>query len=91
MSNSYEVVWNATINALPKADRRDFKLIEICQLNRQDRVHGGYRILNVFVDSYSPVVGHPWTTSPPVPSEPITSESGVILLTESGLELGTEI
>jgi hypothetical protein len=54
--------WNALLNALPKADRKAFKCSTVAQPMRQATGTPMYRPLNVFNNSVSPTVGHPWTT-----------------------------
>ena len=90
MSTTYQEVLNPTLNALAKSSRRIYKLTAICQLNRQDLTHGGYRPLNVYAGTVSPTAGHPWTTGP-APIEPaVGTESGNILTLENGLVMEIE-
>jgi hypothetical protein len=54
--------WNVILNAMPKANRRNYKEVTVAQANRQQIGTPMYRKLNVFDNSVSPVQGHPWTT-----------------------------
>lgn len=54
--------WNAILNAMPKNQRRLFKLMYIASPERQKVGTPSYRILNVYAGTTSPVKGHPWTT-----------------------------
>ena len=52
--------WNAILNAVPKAQRRNLKEIWIAQQERKKVGTPSYRVLHNFIDTKSPVVGHPW-------------------------------
>ena len=64
MSYSYQQVFNATLNALPKDQRRDYKLTNIAAVDRQQVGTPSYRTLNQYTSpgTVSPAVGHPWTS-----------------------------
>lgn len=55
-------VWNRALNALPKNERAAYKETMVAQVNRQYIGTPMYRKLNVWVNTHSPTVGHPWTT-----------------------------
>lgn len=54
--------WNAILNSVPQNERGPLKEIQIAQNERQNTQAGGFRKLNVWVNTKSPVQGHPWTT-----------------------------
>lgn len=62
-NNTYKTIWNPILNALPQNQRGAYKCANIAQVERQKVGTPSYRILNVYVGTVSPVVGHPWTTS----------------------------
>jgi hypothetical protein len=62
-SNSYfglGINWNAILNSYPQSQRRFIKEIWIAQLERQKVGTPSYRPLNVFINTVSPTIGHPW-------------------------------
>ena len=62
-NNTYGVVWNPTLNALPQDERGYYKLSHIAAPNRQSIGEPYFRILNVVANTVSPSVGQPWTTA----------------------------
>lgn len=70
-NNTYQNVallgknWNEILNALPKSERRLYKLTMIAALERQKMGTPSYRILNEIIGNgtFSPTVGHPWNIS----------------------------
>jgi hypothetical protein len=60
--------WNVILNALPKNERRLYKLVHIAQVERQKVGTPSYRRLNYYIGTVSPVIGHPWGTAPIVPT-----------------------
>lgn len=66
MSYSYQQSFNATLDALPKADRRAYKLENIAEVDRQQVGTNSYRPYNQFTDpgTTSPTVGRPWNLDP---------------------------
>jgi hypothetical protein len=89
-NNTYKQIWNPILNALPKSQRREFKETMIAQPNRQMVGTPMYRVLNVFVDTVSPTVGHPWAESVPNLSQPLETGLGQLLATENNNILYTE-
>jgi hypothetical protein len=65
MSYSYQQSFNASQNALAKADRKAAKLAIAAQ-DRSQRGTNSYRPLNQTTPpgTVSPTVGHPWTQDP---------------------------
>ena len=66
MSFSYQKVFNATINALPKAQRAAYKLNSISKKDRQQTGTNSYRPYNQYVapGTKCPLVGRPYTKDP---------------------------
>jgi hypothetical protein len=62
-NNTYQTVWNPTLNALPQDERGYYKLSVIAAPNRQSVGEPYFRVLNVVANSVSPSTGHPWTTA----------------------------
>lgn len=65
MNNTYNDggKWNKALNALPQNQRGAYKCANIAQVERQKIGTPSYRILNVYINTHSPVVGHPWQVS----------------------------
>ncbi|VVC05063.1 Uncharacterised protein [uncultured archaeon] len=61
-NNTYQTVWNPTLNTLPQNERGYYKLSQIAAPERQKIGTNSYRPLNVVANTVSPTVGHPWTT-----------------------------
>ncbi len=55
--------WNAILNQLPQNQRGIFKCIHIASPERQTIGSNGYRPLNIYAGTHSPVQGHPWQKS----------------------------
>jgi hypothetical protein len=66
MSYSYTKSFNALMLTLTKEERRDYKLEQIAEVDRQEVGTPSYRPLNQYSSpgTYSPAVGHPWTLDP---------------------------
>ncbi len=62
-NNTYQTVWNPTLNALPQDERGYFKLANIAAPNRQSVGEPYFRVLNVVANTHSPSTGHPWQTA----------------------------
>lgn len=62
-NNTYQTVWNPTLNALPQNERGYYKLSKIAAPNRQSVGEPYYRVLNQVANTVSPSTGHPWTTA----------------------------
>ena len=85
------------MKTLTKAGRRDFKLENIAEVDRQQIGTPSYRPLNQYSTpgTYSPDVGHPWTIDPGWTSgigetAVVTSAELIELALETGDVLGTE-
>lgn len=87
------------MKTLTKAERRDFKLENIAEVDRQQVGTPSYRPLNQYSSpgTYSPEVGHPWTIDPGWDPTSGIGENAVVtaaelieLATEAGDVLGTE-
>lgn len=65
-NNTYQTVWNATLNALPKSQRKDYKLQNIAAPERQKKGTNSYRPYNQYTSpgTHSPTTGHPYTKDP---------------------------
>lgn len=66
-NNTYNnTSWNAILNALPKNQRKDYKLSHIAGPERQKVGTNSYRPYNQYSSpgTHSPTVGHPWTKDP---------------------------
>ena len=63
MSYSYQQSFNATLNALPKDQRRDYKLANIAAVDRQQVGTPSYREYNQYTSpgTVAPAEGRPWT------------------------------
>jgi hypothetical protein len=65
MNNTYKDggVWNAALNALPKSQRKLYKLTQIAEVERKKVGTPSFRILNNIVGdgTVCPVNGHPWS------------------------------
>lgn len=79
--------WNAYLNDLPKSQRGMAKCDVIAEPIRQAVGTPGYRILNNYVGTVSPEVGHPWAASPLLGINLVVESGGDILETESGVPL----
>jgi hypothetical protein len=62
-NNTYQTVWNATLNALPKSQRGAYKCQNIAQVERQKVGTNSYRVNNVWD-------GKGWTTSTSTSTQP---------------------
>lgn len=60
--------WNQILNALPKNQRKAFKCSMIAQPMRQASGTPMFRPLNIFSDTVSPIIGHPWSASGTTPN-----------------------
>jgi hypothetical protein len=63
-TNSYfglGINWNSILNSLPQSSRKAFKCLYIASPERQAVGTNGYRILNIFANTVSPTIGHPWS------------------------------
>jgi hypothetical protein len=66
MSYSYQQSFNATLNALPKDQRRDYKLANIAAVDRQQVGTDSYRPYNQYTSpgEVAPTVGRPMDIDP---------------------------
>lgn len=80
-------VWNAALNALPKDQRKAYKCTTVVQPMRQAVGTPMYRPLNIFVNSVSPTVGHPWSSTG---NQQMTTEDFDLLTTEESANIYTE-
>jgi hypothetical protein len=66
MSYSYQTSFNATLDALPKSQRRDYKLTNIAKVDRQQVGTNSYRPYNQYTSpgTVAPTVGRPMTIDP---------------------------
>lgn len=62
-NNTYQTVWNPTLNDLPKDERGYYKLSQIASPERKKVGTNSFRPLNVVANTVSPSTGHPWTTA----------------------------
>lgn len=62
-NNTYQTIWNPILNALPKAERGPYKLLNIAQPERQKVGTNSFRILNVYSIT-APLATKPWITTP---------------------------
>lgn len=63
MSYSYQKSFNAILNALPKDQRRDYKLANIAAADRQQTGTPSFREYNEYTSpgTVAPTEGRPWT------------------------------
>jgi hypothetical protein len=99
MSYSYQQSFSAYMKTLTKAERRDFKLEQIAEVDRQQAGTPSYRPLNLYSPpgTVSPTVGHPWTLdsgwddTSGIGANAITAPPALIeMALETGDVLGTE-
>lgn len=66
MSYSYQKVFNATLNALPKNQRAAYKLNNISKIDKQQVSTHSYRPYNKYTapGTKSPLIGRPYTKDP---------------------------
>jgi hypothetical protein len=80
------------ISTLPTKEERKLAKINLAQIKRQTSGTVGYRVLNYYAGTVSPVPGRPWTNEPPLESGlEFVEEDTNLGLIEFTTEDGTDI